>query len=192
MYHLFYLLIALAVAGLVRTVLLHRARPGSLVLLAAFFLTFWAGQLYHTITLFMVWGIATTLGSYLYAIVTAEVALSVAGLRAIAPRAARPLVVPFGVAVFALLDLYTVHLVLLPYYTGLTAHRPNGGLAAFHPGTASLSEFLTHLHAFKSNMLTEPVLAALWTAYFAATIALVVIATASRSCLTAPVPEEPR
>lgn len=194
MYHFLYLLIALAAAGLVwhviRVVLPRKGRAGPLVLLTAFFLTFWAGQLYHTITLFMVWGIATTLGSYLYAIVTAEVALSVAGLRAIAPRTARPLVVPFGVAIFALLDLYTVHLILLPYYTGLTAHRSNAALATFHPANASLPEFLTRLHAFKSHILNEPVLEALWIAYFAATVALVAIAIASRSRLTTPVPEK--
>jgi len=190
MYHFFYLLIALAAAGLLRAVLLHKDRAGPLLLLAAFFLTFWAGQLYHTITMFMVWGIATTLGSYLYAIVTAEVALAVAGLRAIAPRAARPLVVPFGVAIFALLDLYTVHLVLLPHYAGLTAHRPDGAVAAFHPGNANLAEFLNRLHAFKSNILNEPVLAALWIAYLAATIALVAVAIASRSRLTAAVQQK--
>ena len=187
MYHFLYLLIALAAAGLAwewfRPVRTSQARPNraALAVLALFFLTFWLGQLYHAITLFMVWGIATTLGSYLYAVVTAEAALWVAGMRAITPRAARRLAAPFGVAIFALLDLYTIHFVSLPYYTGLTAHRPNGFLASFHPGGASFAEVLTRLHAFKSAILGEPVLAGLWIAYVAATAALVTIAFLSHS-----------
>ena len=185
MYHFLYLLIALAGGGLmvqgIRSRRQASAGASALAVLAMFFLAFWAGQLYHAITLFMVWGIATTLGSYLYAIVTAEVALSAVGLRAIAPRAVRPLVVPFGVGIFALLDLYTVHLVSLPYYAGFTTHRPNGPLAAFHLGSAGLREILDRLHAFKPPLVSEPLLAALWIAYVAATVALVAIAIVSRS-----------
>lgn len=184
MYHFLYLLIALAAAGLVwdalrpaRTSQVRAALP-AFAILAMFFLVFWLGQLYHAIVLFMVWGMATTLGSYLYAVVTAEVALCVAGLRAIVPRAARRLVAPFGVAIFALLDLYTMHFIALPYYAGLTAHRPNGPVAAFHPGGVGLGEVLARIHAFKSSLLSEPFLVALWIAYVGSTIALVAIARA--------------
>ena len=173
MYHFLYVLIALAAVGLARE--LRPTRP-ALAVLAIFFLAFWLGQLYHTITLFMVWGIATTLGSYLYAVVTAEVALCVAGLRGIVPARVRALVAPIGVAIFALLDLYTMHFVELPYYTGMIAHRPNGFLATFHPAGVSLGEVLARIHVFKSSLLTEPVLAALWIAYLLSTVALVAIA----------------
>ncbi|MBZ5729136.1 MAG: hypothetical protein LAP87_29690 [Acidobacteriia bacterium] len=187
MYHLLYLLIALAAAGLAWDALRPvrtsqtRARLPAFSVLAMFFVAFWMGQLYHAITLFMVWGIATTLGSYLYAVVTAEVALSVAGLRALVPLAARSLVAPFGVAIFALLDLYTIHFICLPYYAGLIAHRPGGFLATFHVGGAGLAEVLARLHAFKSSLLSEPFLAALWIAYLGATAALAAIAYVSRS-----------
>ncbi len=121
MYHLFYLLISLAMLGLALR------RPSSTIrILAAFYLTFWLGQLYHAALLFMVWGIATSLGCYLYAVGAAEVTLCVAGLRALSPRSARRFVAPAGVALFALFDLYTLHMVALPYYTGLIAHRPGG------------------------------------------------------------------
>jgi hypothetical protein len=33
---------------------------------------------------------------------------------------------------FALLDLYTVHAVEIPYYTGMIRHRVNGSLGALH------------------------------------------------------------
>jgi len=179
MYHVFYLVIALAAAGLLRE-WRRGARTPALAVPAIFFFTFWAAQLYHTIPMFMVWGLATTLGTYLYAIVTAEVALCVAGLRALAPRAARSLVVPIGVALFALLDLYTVNLVSMPYYAGFTAHRPGGAVAAFHPGGVALADVIARLHVFKSPLLDGPVLTVLWIAYLAGTVALVVIATLVR------------
>lgn len=177
-YHIFYLLIALALVGLVRQGI--RAMRPEMALMAAFALTFWAGQLYHSITLFMVWGMATTIGSYLYAVITAETALTVAGLRAIVPRSARSAVVPVSVALFALLDLYTIHLVSLPYYAGITAHRPGGAVPVFHFGSASLGEIAQRLHAFKSPLLGGGVLEGLWIAYLAATVGLVVITIACK------------
>jgi hypothetical protein len=187
MYHFLYLLIALAAVGLVVSSLRRggeaRSRLPLFGLLAAFFVAFWLGQLYHAITLFMVWGIATTLGSYLYAVVTAEVALCVAGLRALVPRRIGRFVAAFGVAIFGLLDLYTLHFVALPYYAGFIAHRPNGHLEAFHPRGLSLVEFLDRLHAFKSTLLTQPLLGALWLGCVVATIALAVIAFVAPSRL---------
>ena len=168
MYHLFYLLIALAIVGLA----FGMSAP-AIRILAAFYFTFWLGQLYHAALLYMVWGIATSLGCYLYAVVAAEVTLCAAGLRALLPRAARRFVAPAGVALFALLDLYTIHMVALPYYTGLIAHRPDGPVAAFHPAARSWAESLARLAAFKSPLLTPPVLAALWVFYAAATVGLV-------------------
>ncbi|MCX6626611.1 MAG: hypothetical protein NTW28_03150, partial [Candidatus Solibacter sp.] len=178
MYHLFYLLIAMALLGLA---LRPSANPNKIPIriLAAFYLTFWLGQLYHAALLFMVWGIATSLGCYLYAVGAAEVTLCVAGLRALLPRPARRFVAPAGVALFALFDFYTLHMVALPYYTGFVAHRPGGPVAAFYPATASFAEFLARLAAFKSPLLTQPVLAALWVFYAAATLGLVAIAFAA-------------
>jgi hypothetical protein len=181
MYHFLYLVIALAAAGLVWDALRRaharqlQSNMAAFAVLGLLFGMFWLGQLYHVITLFMVWGIATTLGSYLYAVVTAEVALCVAGLRALAPRA-RSLAAPLGAALFAALDLYTMHFVALPYYTGYIAHRPNGMLASFHPADAALGEALERLHAFKPAAVTEPVLGGLWIAYLAATAALPALA----------------
>jgi len=67
-------------------------------------------------------------------------------------------------------------MVAIPYYTGMISHRPSGPVMAFHPAAASLSEILPRLAMFKAPLLGQPVLAALWILYFAATIALPVIA----------------
>jgi hypothetical protein len=70
-------------------------------------------------------------------------------------------------------------MVALPYYTGLTAHRPGGPVAAFHPVTANLAEFMTRLAAFKSPLLSETGLAVLWVCYAAATLGLVALSLAA-------------
>jgi len=154
MYHLFYLLIALAAIG----VAFRLSSPG-IRILAGFLAVFWLGQLYHANLLSMVWGIATSLGCYLNAVVATEVILCVAGLRALTPRGGRRFVAPAGVALFALFDLYTLQMVALPYYAGFTAHRPGGAVAAFHPAGVSMAEFLARLGAFKAPLLSQPVLA---------------------------------
>ena len=174
MYHVFYALIFLAMLGLAL-----RISTRAIQILAMFVLTFWLGQLYHANLLSMVWGIATSLGCYLNAVAAAEVTLCVAGLRALSPRAARRFVAPAGVALFALFDLYTIHMVALPYYAGLIAHRPGGPVTNFHPASANFSEFFTRLAAFKSPVLSPPWFAALWVFYAAATLALVALAFAA-------------
>ena len=73
-----------------------------------------------------------SMGWYMYAVVAAEVAICVAGLRALSPPKWRQWVPFAGASLFALLDLYTVHFVAVPYYTGMIAHRANDALAAFH------------------------------------------------------------
>jgi 4-amino-4-deoxy-L-arabinose transferase-like glycosyltransferase len=163
MYHALYALIALAGVGLMR-----RAawRPG-IAVLAGFFAMFWAGQLYHVVVMFMAWGIATTLGAYLCAITTAEVGLCVAGLRRFLGRWA----IPLGVVVFAGLDVYSLNFVALPYYAGVTAHRPNGFLETFHVGSVGLGEMAARLAAFKP--LGSETLTVLWSAWGAGVLGLV-------------------
>jgi hypothetical protein len=72
-----------------------------------------------------------TCGWYFYCLVFAEVILICAGLRALLPIRARAWAAPSLAALFALLDLYGVHFILLPYYTGVVAHTPAGGLPVF-------------------------------------------------------------
>jgi hypothetical protein len=172
MYHLFYAWIVLAALGLASQ---GRRLSPPVIMLAAFLVSFWLGELYHVIPMFTVWAVPASMGCYLYAVVAAEVALCAAGLRNLAPQAARRLVAPAGVVLFALLDLYTIHMVAIPYYTGMIAHRLDGPVAAFHPATAPLAEILPRLVAFKSPLLTEPVLVALWIAYAASTLALIAV-----------------
>jgi 4-amino-4-deoxy-L-arabinose transferase-like glycosyltransferase len=127
MYHLFYVAIAAAAVGLVRLL----RRPPILTLLLVY-LCFWLGQLYNVTLLYMSKGLAGSMGWYMYAVVAAEVTLCVAGLRSLMPARVSNWIAPVGAAMFALLDLYTVHAAAIPYYTGMIRHRANGSLGALH------------------------------------------------------------
>jgi hypothetical protein len=127
MYHLFYIAILSAAVGLVRVL----RRPAILTLLLLYF-CFWLGQLYNVALLYMSKGLAGSMGWYMYAVVGAEVTLCIAGLRRLVPVRVSGWIAADGAAMFALLDLYTVHAVEIPYYTGMIRHRANGSLGALH------------------------------------------------------------
>jgi hypothetical protein len=120
---------------------------------------------------------ATSMGWYMYAVVAAEVPLCIAGLRAILPSVGN-IIPSIGVLLFALLDLYALHAVALPYYVGLIIHRGNGSLTSLHFSDVSrlgISEVFARLMPYKADLISTPVLAASWIAYVSATIILVVI-----------------
>jgi Dolichyl-phosphate-mannose-protein mannosyltransferase len=118
MYHLFYLVIAVAAVGGVWAIRKNPAlRP-----LAAVYAAFWLAQLYNVVLIYMSKGVPTSMGWYLYAVIAAEVVLCAATIP--------PIV---GVVLFAALDLYATHFIALPYYAGLIHHKPTGALESFHP-----------------------------------------------------------
>lgn len=169
MVHLFYVVILLAAIGLFRL----RWRPAAGWLLAVY-LTFWARQLYNVVLISMSKGVATSMGWYLYAVIAAEVVLCIAGLRAILPEKAGNWAVAGGVSLFGLFDLYTMHGLAIPYYTGMIRHKVSGGLAGLHAAdfqAVGFPEALRRLTVFKA--VPEPMLAGLWIAYLLGTTALV-------------------
>ncbi len=171
MYHAFYLLIALAACG----VILQLRNPAILAL-TALYASFWLAQFYNVLLLFASKGMATSMGWYLYAAISAEVALSIIGLRAVTPAALRRYVPLIGICLFVLLDLYSLHAVAIPYYSGVIAHRPDGFVAALHAADINkigFTEILTRLTAYKRGALGEGAFLILWMLYLAATGALV-------------------
>ena len=94
--------------------------------------SFGVGQLYNVLLLFLSKGASTSMGWYMYCVVAAEISLLVVGLHSLVPMRGRFWVLSVLILCLVALDLYTVHFVSIPYYTGLIAHRPNGSVAAFH------------------------------------------------------------
>jgi hypothetical protein len=173
-YHLFYLLICVSAAGLIRTL-----RETSLWILAAFYGFFWIGELYNVLLLFAAKGASTSMGWYMYAVVAAEVTLCIAGLRVWVKTEWQAYIPAIGVAFFGLLDLYTLNGVAIPYYTGIIAHLPNGTLRALHwndLSRLSVGETFSRLAIFKGPWVSQPLLVILWFAYLVATLCLIAIA----------------
>src|SRR5262249_30845704 len=127
-YHMFAALAILAVVGLVGAWRRRTIDRLHLVLLSAFYVLFCAGVSYHVLITFLANGISSSAGWYLCSVIVPEVVLAIAGLRALLGWKA----IGATATAFALLDLYGMLFVALPYWAGMIGHRPNGFLEAFH------------------------------------------------------------
>lgn len=177
MYHFFFVAGAIAAAGVAvewwRSAM--DRRTGLFVLLAVYG-CFWIGQLYNVLLLFLSKGVSTSMGWYMYCVVAAELALMAIGWRALVPARARGALMAGFVFCVAALDVYTVHFVSIPYYTGLVAHRPNGFVASFHVSQlqeVGLGEVLRRLAEYKASWLGPAGMGMVWVVYIVATSILI-------------------
>ena len=176
-YHVLFIVAAVSVAGVASA--LWRSTPAgrsSLYPLLAFYACFWLGQFYNVLLLFLSKGASTSMGWYMYCVVAAESTLLVVGLRSLVPRSSRPWVLSALIVCLVALDLYTVHFVSIPYYTGLIAHRPDGALAAFHLSQLhriGLPGVLDRLSANKALWLKPTTLRTIWVCYGGASVSLI-------------------
>lgn len=142
MYDVFLYMFLLAFAGAIIRIGRHsrtvRAYPMALdyVTLGLLYVGFWLALMYHAFVNFVNTSVAATCGWYLHAAVLAESILVVTGCTSVGgQRLGRTLTTGLA-SLFVLLELYTVHFVLIPYYSGLISHNPGGGLPAFHVESA--------------------------------------------------------
>jgi len=78
---------------------------------------FWLGQCYQILMLFISKSSSTAMGGwYLYSVVWAEVILFVAGIFAVVPMRFRKNLLRTFIAAMAVLDIYSLHFVAIPYY----------------------------------------------------------------------------
>jgi hypothetical protein len=170
MYHLFYLVILLAGIGLIRR------RFRGLAATSVIYFTFCLGLLYNIALLFVSNGVSTCMGWYLYAAVGAEVVLCWGGLQALVPDHWACRITALGTSLFGLLDLYTLHIVSLPYYTGMISHRAGGSLAPLRASgwtRVGLATAIDRLGVFKDGWGSPAVLVFAWTLYLLGTLLLV-------------------
>jgi hypothetical protein len=73
---------------------------------------------------------------------------------------------------FAALDLWGMHRLAIPYYTGIIRHTPSGGLGGLQLHAINFTLVFQRLAAFK---LSAPLIALWWVLYLAATFALTAI-----------------
>lgn len=170
MYHLFFLIAILAALGVLR----HLRRP-PVLWLAAIYAFFWMGELYNIWLQYLTKNLTGSMGWYLYAVIVPEIVLCALA----APARFRSWALAIATFLFAILDLFAMHWVAIPYYIGLIAHRPNSdALAAFHFGayrTLGFAEIFDRLAVNKWAPISPGVLIVLWTFYVLATILLVAL-----------------
>jgi hypothetical protein len=168
-YHVFYLIAFIAFFGTIQLL-----RRKELEWLGLVYGTFWLGQFYNVVLLFVRKGLPGSMGWYMYAVVGAEVSLCAIGLFRILPRWLHRGILPFGILLFGLLDLYTMNIVAIPYYTGMIRHRANGAIAALHFSefkAIGFHETFTRLATFKP--MSGDFLIVLWSVYLLATAAII-------------------
>ncbi len=166
MYHVFYLVAAAAAVGLI-----WQMRKEPVRLLFAIYGLFWIGQLYNVLLLYLSKRLPGSMGWYMYAVVAAEVVLCVAGFGRFRRWAALG-----GAILFGLFDLYTMHAVAIPYYTGMIRHKPNAALTALHTADFRAVGFggaFERLAIHKGPLISKPVLIGLWALYLAGTLWLI-------------------
>ncbi len=174
-YVLAFVVIALAITGVVVRLLRRQTPPverTEIVVLTAFYACFWAGLAYDIVILYLIHGVSATTGWYLYATVAAEIVLLIWGLEAF--LSAR-VVLPMLALCVAGLDLYGSHALLMPYYTGLTAHVGASVPPTTWPTFTHLGLVFSNLSELHPTWLGAPMLVGCWLGYWAATVGAVLL-----------------
>lgn len=143
---------------------------GGIILSATFYLSFCAAIAYHALMVYLVQGISTGLGWYLYGALAAELVLLAVGFVALFGQRARSALAVVCV-LSCTLDLYTTQFLLMPYYSGLSAQYPPGQWYS-----ANLMLMLNRLSVNEPGLVAPWVVAISWAAYLCATVTLVIIA----------------
>ena len=151
-------------------------RPQILVL-GALYLCFWVGLAYHVLITFMNTGVSASTGWYLYCLVVAELVLLVWGLEAFFQTKFLLLALCLEVAV---MDLYGMHALMLPYYVGLSAHMGKQVPTALASTLSHLPTVFARLAINKPDWLSTPVLVILWFLYLGATVGGLLICAISK------------
>jgi hypothetical protein len=171
--------LAILAAGMVVKKVRRRAArnpsAAQLAVIASAYLFACLGLAYYALVVFLTKNVSVTLGWYLYFVISAELVLLASGFVGLSGlrRSARCLA---GITLIVLaFDLYTMHFVLVPYYSGLIYHRPSGSLTAFHlvalSGTG-LREIAARLSLNESSSINPTAIASIWAGYLCATAAL--------------------
>jgi hypothetical protein len=147
--------------------------PGArrdILVLAVFYVCFWVGLGYHVLVTYLNQDVSASTGWYLYATVAAEIVLLVWGLQAFLSGR---IVFPALAVALATLDLYGMHALLMPYYTGLTSHVGGSVSTATSVTLTHLPMVFNRLAELRPTWMGSPMLLAWWIGYSLATLGTV-------------------
>jgi hypothetical protein len=184
-YRFFAILAVLAAAGLAVAWARRIPARSRLFALATLYVFFCAGLAYHVLLTFLANQSSSSAGWYLCAIVVPEIVLTAIGLRALAPARVTVYVIGGVASAFALLDLYGMLFVALPYYTGLIGHKPGGSLEAFHfarLAETGLDEVVRRISTNKPAVFGPVLVLVAGFAYISATLTLAAVALVAEKC----------
>ncbi len=178
MYHVFMYVALVAAVGI--TILtwrlgLRREMRRRLGVLCVYYGFFWLGVCYHVTITFVASGASVGAGWYLHAVIVSEMLLVYLGLTALTPLWLRNFIVPTMCGALLLLDLYATHCILIPYYTGLIAHKVSGALETFQFGridAVGISTVLNHLQANRPAFLTPFLIGIIWALFIMLSVGL--------------------
>jgi hypothetical protein len=155
------------------------------IALICFYGFFCLGLGYQVLTLFISEGVSASTGWYIYSLVIPELILVYCGLRTALPFSSHPWILPSLTTAFALLDLYGMHFLLLPYYSGIISHSAvytgvfSHSALSWVPAArfqqlmrTGLSNIADRLVINKPAFLSSRILLLLWTTYLLATACL--------------------
>jgi len=169
------LLVLVVIGFTVKAIQSLRSQPGAfpvagVLTLGLMFGAFLAAIAYHVLVTFINSGVGTSCGWYLYAVVVPGAILAIIGVMGFGRYKNVLLLALTGS--FVALELYATNWVLIPYYTGLISHNPNGALQSFHPVQAGVSfpELLARLCVNRPFFITESVVFILWALYLISTV----------------------
>jgi 4-amino-4-deoxy-L-arabinose transferase-like glycosyltransferase len=182
-YVLFAFGMAAAAYGVVKLLIQDRPWPRQLLVVVVLYGLFWVGLLYHVFVTFVATGVSASTGWYMYAVIVPELLLLTCGLFAVTPRSWHRWVLPTVTVAFAAIDVYSVHALLVPYYTGVIAHV--AGSRTVSPATwpqlatAGPHLILTRLSVNKPSFLEPGTLVLLFLLYYLSTAIVVTVALIS-------------
>src|SRR5260370_10278750 len=146
------------------------------LLLPQFFL--WLGLAYHALASFRSHGALGTFGYYAYCFVIPETICLILGLRAALPHIVERFILPVLVVCFSALELYSVNIILFPYYTGFTPHTVRGTVPALHFSqllNGGARELFQRLSAGKASVVSVELIFILWLLFMLVILAQVVV-----------------
>jgi hypothetical protein len=152
--------------------LLLRKRRADVAILSAFAGFFALASLYLGVVSFAAGASPGASAWYACCVMAVFSVLVIAGLRTLFPPQFRPAAVLVLAASLTALDQFGTYVYALPYYTGLIAHTPSGGLPAVHLSQLAGGGFpimLRRLTLEKPDWIDGPVLILLWCLFLVAT-----------------------
>jgi 4-amino-4-deoxy-L-arabinose transferase-like glycosyltransferase len=157
-----------------------RVSKAAVPVLVSYFIVFVGAMLYHALAVYLLTGLSMTNGWYLCCVAVPEIALLAAGWAVLLPERAGRWALAWAGLCFAALDLFGIHTLLLPYYTGLIVHDSTGNVRPFNLLHWPVQDWYGIVA--RLSPVPHAIFAWMWALSVAAVLCAVAFAFASAAC----------